>query len=195
MRLRGSAPSARGPDILRLTFEKGGASVLADGHLAAGSLTCEEAQFLFGWGALLQLVDDLQDIRQDRREGALTAFTEAGGQIPLDELTTRTLSFGHAVTRRMNQMRGRCQGLKEMIQKSYTSLLIWSAGECGEMYSRDFLAELETHSPFRFASVAGRRKQLAKLTGPLTRLFETFLDDKNDETVFPLPAGALMSAS
>jgi hypothetical protein len=137
----------------------------------------------------LQLVDDLQDIRQDRREGALTIFTQAAGRVPLDELTTHTLSFGQKVMRRMDQMPVRCQALKEMIQKSYMSLLVWSAGECGELYTRDYLAELETHSPFRFASVAERRKQVAKLTGPLTRLFEAFLEDDKDQAVFPLPAG------
>ncbi len=190
LRQRASPPSLHGPDILKLSFEKGGASVLADGHLAAGSLSREEAQFVFAWGALLQLVDDLQDLRPDRREGALTIFTQAAGRVPLDELTTRTLNFGQRVMRRMDQLPVRCQALKEMIQKSYTSLLIWSAGECGELYSREYLAELETHSPFRFASVAARRKQLAKWTGPLTRLFEAFLEDDQDQAVFPLPAAA-----
>ncbi len=194
LRQRASPPSLHGPDILKLSFEKGGASVLADGHLAAGALSCEEAQFVFAWGALLQLVDDLQDLRPDRREGALTIFTQAAGRVPLDELTTRTLNFGQRVMRRMDQLPVRSQALKEMIQKSYTSLLIWSAGECGELYTSDYLAELETHSPFRFAPVAARRKQLAKLTGPLTRLFEAFLDDDQDRAVFPLPAAAAASA-
>src|SRR5208337_5201388 len=99
LRQRASPPSLHGPDIIKLSFEKGGASVLADGHLAAGSLSCEEAQFLFGWGALLQLVDDLQDLRQDRRDAALTIFTQAAGRVPLDELATHTLSFGQKVMR------------------------------------------------------------------------------------------------
>jgi len=188
LRQRGSPPSVYRPDILKLSFEKGGASVLADGHLAAGSLSREEAEFVFAWGALLQLVDDLQDLRQDRREGALTIFTQAAERVPLDELTTRTLNFGQKVMRRMEQMPTRCQALKEMIQKSYTSLLVWSAGECGELYTREYLAELETHSAFQFASVAKRRKQVAKLTDPLTRLFEAFLEDEKDQAVFPLPA-------
>ena len=186
MRQRGSPPSLGGPEVIKLSFEKGGASVLADGYLAAGSLSRQEAQFLFGWGALLQLVDDLQDIRQDRREGALTIFTQAAGRVPLDELTTRTLSFGQKVMRRLDQVPVHCQALKEMIQKSYVSLLIWSAGECGELYTRDYLAELETHSPFRFASVAARRKQLAKLSGPLARMLELFPDDEKDQVVFPI---------
>jgi len=194
LRQRAASPTLQGPDILKLSFEKGGASVLADGHLAAGSLSREEAQFVFAWGALLQLVDDLQDLRPDRREGSLTLFTQAAGRVPLDELTTRTLSFGQRVMRRMDQLPTRSQPLKQMIQKSYTSLLIWSAGECAELYSSDYLAELETHSPFRFASVAARRKQLAKWTGPLTRLFEAFLDDDQDLAIFPLPAAAAASA-
>ena len=188
LRQRGSHASVNPPDILRLSFEKGGASVLADAHLAAGSLSCEEAEFVFAWGALLQLVDDLQDLKQNRSEGALTIFTQVAGRVPLDELTTHTLSFGQEVMRRMKQVPARCPALKEMIQKSYMSLLVWSAGECRELYTREYLAELETHSPFRFACLAERRKQVAKLTGPLTRLSEAFLEDENDEAVFPLPA-------
>jgi hypothetical protein len=189
MRLRGSPPSVCGRDVIKLSFEKGGASVLADGYLAGGALSREEAQFIFSWGTLLQLVDDLQDIRQDRREGAHTIFTEAAGRVSLDELTTRTLSFGQRVMRRMDHMPVRCRALREMIQKSYTTLLIWSAGECGELYTTDYLAVLEAHSPFRFAAVAKRRKQLGKLTGRLARLFEASLEDEKDQSMFPcMPA-------
>ncbi len=187
LRQQRAVPSLPAGDILKLSFEKGGASVLADGHLAAGLLSHDEAQFLFGWGALLQLVDDLQDLRQDRRDGSLTIFTQAAGRVPLDELTTHTLSFGHMVMRRMDQMPVRCQALKEMIQKSYMSLLIWSAAECSEFFTRGYLAELETHSPFRFATVTARRKQLSKLARPLTRLFEAFLDDEKEQSAYQLP--------
>ena len=192
MRQRGAAPPVCTPDLLKLSFEKGGASVLADGYLAAGTLSREEVQFIFRWGALLQLVDDLQDIRQDGGEHSLTIFTQVAGGVRLDELTTRTLSFGQKVMRRMDQLPVRCQALKEMIQKSYTSLVTWSAGECSELYTSGYLAELETHSPFRFAPVAERRNQLGKLTGPLTRLFEAFLKDEEDCAELTLTAGTLI---
>jgi hypothetical protein len=194
MRQHGSSPSVSRSDILKLSFEKGGASVLTDGYLAAGSLSREEVQFIFRWGALLQLVDDLQDIRQDRSEGSLTIFTQAAGRVPLDDLTTRTLSFGHNIMRRLDQMRMRCKALEEMIQKSYMSLLIWSAGEYGELYTRDYLTVLETHSPFRFAALRERRKQLARLTAPLARLFEAFLEDEGDQSVpcLSLPLSPIM---
>jgi hypothetical protein len=194
MRQRGWSHALGEADILKLSFEKGGASVLADGYLAAGRLSNEEAHFLFRWGALLQLVDDLQDIRQDRREHSLTIFSAAAGRVPLDELTTRTLSFGQKAMRRMEQMPGRCQALKEMIQQSYMSLLIWSAGECGELYTRGYLAELETHSPFRFACMVQRRKQLGKLKGPLERVFEAFLEDEEECGGLSLGVGTLITS-
>ncbi len=203
--LRFDASSA-GVDVLKLSFEKGGASVLADAYLAAGSLSPEEAQFAFSWGVLLQIADDLQDLQQDLREGILTVFTQAAARVrpgpPLDNLTTRTLDFGHRV---MNQMDGmssnhsaltgavqKHKSLKEMIRMSCSLLLIWSAGESAKLYSNKYLADLETHSPFRFAPLAEKRKKLAHWTGPLTRLFESFLEDEEDEPASLLLASSLM---
>ena len=52
-------------DVLRLSLAKGGASVLADGYLVAGDLTAAQVQALYGYGALLQLADDMQDVTED----------------------------------------------------------------------------------------------------------------------------------
>src|SRR5438270_9186091 len=80
-------------DLLRLTFAKGGTSVLADAYLAAGSLTESEATFAFNWGVLLQLADDLDDLPLDREHGFVNLFSQAAEQGPLDQLTNRTLNF------------------------------------------------------------------------------------------------------
>ena len=53
-------------DIIKLSFIKGGLSVLTDAYLIKGSLTIEEIMGAFGLGILLQLIDDLQDIKQDK---------------------------------------------------------------------------------------------------------------------------------
>ena len=53
-------------EIRRVCFEKGGASVLADGYLVAGKLTKKEEQALFGYGVYLQLLDDIQDLFLDK---------------------------------------------------------------------------------------------------------------------------------
>ncbi|MGB7846707.1 MAG: hypothetical protein WBL63_13910 [Candidatus Acidiferrum sp.] len=185
-------------DVLKLSFEKGGASVLADAYLAAGSLSPEEAQFAFDWGVLLQLVDDLQDLQQDLREGKLTVFTEiaacarsgTANGVALDALTTRTLNFGRGVMRQVDCMPSDDGGLtdaavehkclKEMIRMSCSLLLIWSAGECRKLYSEKYLADLETHSPFRFAPLAERRGKLGRWGGPLTRMFESLLKEEEE---------------
>ena len=206
VRLLRSGSSSAGADVLKLSFEKGGASVLADAYLVAGSLSPEEAQFAFDWGVLLQLADDLQDLQQDLREGIVTIFTQAAGRLSLgarlDALTSHTLNFGHRVMRGMNRMpsnhparpgaAAKHKSLTEMIRMSCSLLLIWSAGESAKLYTADYLAELETHSPFRFAPLGEKRKKLARWTGPLARLFESFLEDEEDEPASLLLASSLM---
>jgi hypothetical protein len=202
VRLLRSGSSAAGVDILKLSFEKGGASVLADAYLVAGSLSPEEAQFAFDWGVLLQLADDLQDLQQDLREEILTIFTQAAARAPLDNLTTHTLNFGHRVMSQVDRMpsnhsarngtAARHKSLAEMIRMSCSLLLIWSAGESAKLYTNRYLAELETHSPFRFAPLTEKRKKLARWTSPLARLFESFLEDEEDEPASLILASSLM---
>ncbi len=193
IRLLRGAPSTEEAVVLRLSFEKGGASVLADAYLAAGTLSREQAQFAFNWGVVLQLADDLQDVREDRQNGVLTLFSKAADEGPLDELTSRVLQFAQRIA---HQMRGLsspdCQALKELIQKSSGSLLIRSAGEAGELYSQDYLAELETHSPFRFSFLSRQRNRLARRRGLLVKLFEAFLEGDEDEPAFPMLPSSLM---
>ena len=55
IRLLRRGPSAGEAVVLRLSFEKGGASVLADAYLAAGTLSREQAQFAFNWGVRLAI--------------------------------------------------------------------------------------------------------------------------------------------
>jgi hypothetical protein len=163
LRLQRQGVSREETDVLELSFAKGGASVLADAYLAAGSLSRDEAQFGFDWGVALQLADDLQDVRQDRRDGVLTPFSQVAGEQPLDELTNRTLHFSGSIAQRMDCLAGSdSQALKELVKKSASSLLIRSAGAAGDLYTADYVAELETHSPFRFAFLARQQEQLMR---------------------------------
>ena len=100
LRLLRTTGSSEPVDVLRLSFAKGGSSVLADGYLAAGTLTAEQARFAFLWGIVLQLGDDLQDVREDLHDGVLTVFSQAAGserRERLDRLTNRTLHFTRRV--------------------------------------------------------------------------------------------------
>jgi len=87
---------------------------------------------------------------------------------------------------------GNCRELRELIERSARSMLIRAAGETPDLYTRDYLAELETHSPFRFTFLNDRRTRLESRKGILNRLFEAFLAGDEDEPAFPLLPSSLM---
>ena len=145
-------------DVLGIALEKGGASVVADGYLVARTLTPEQARFLYGWGAVLQLVDDLQDVEQDRKAGLMTVFSQAAGRWPLDGLTNRTMQMGEQVMRGLDAFDAPgIEPLKEMTAQSVQSLLLYAAGGARRYHSRRYIAALEEYVPFRFR--AARRAQ------------------------------------
>jgi hypothetical protein len=138
-------------------FAKGGASVLADGYLAAGMLTREQEDFAFGWGVVLQLADDLQDLGDDAASGTATLFN-CGGE-PLDVVTNRVFEFAERVFTRLNAFRDPAVGpLKQLIRQSAETLLVTAAGVAHELHSRTYIQELERHSPFRFGFVREHRQ-------------------------------------
>jgi hypothetical protein len=162
-------------DALGISLEKGGASVLADGYLVAGTLTDEQARFMFGYGAFLQFVDDLQDVEMDARDGLSTIFSQIAGRWPLDALIERTYRFGCAVLdRRGDSFAPDAAPLIELMYKSAAWLLIPSSEQTRRWCSRDYLRALERHSPFRFAYMDRVRKRLAQQRLPLLRLIEAF---------------------
>jgi len=187
-------PGDNAPDgVLPVVFAKGGTSVLVDAYLAAGSLTEPEAGFAFNWGVLLQLGDDLQDVREDSGNGLRTVFSSAAAGGSLDALTNRTLHFALRVMTRMDELTGAPEGLKDLLRRSSISLVVRAAGALRELYSDAYIAELETYSPFRFAFLASRREKLARHKGRLAKLFEAFLAGAEDEPAFPvLPSSLLM---
>jgi hypothetical protein len=162
-------------DVLGISLEKGGASVLADGYLVAGTLTPAQEWFLFGWGAFLQLVDDLQDVEPDSQGSLMTIFSQTAGHWPLDNLTNHTWSFGLRVQEGLACFEAPgMEPLKELMARSAVLLLVEAAGGAGKLYSRPYLQELEKYSPFRFSYLQQRRRKLARQNAALMRLIEVF---------------------
>ena len=73
--LHGSAPDRPESFLQSLTIEKGGASVVVDGVLVSGALAPGALHAFFGYGVVLQFIDDLQDIPDDAAAGHSTMFT------------------------------------------------------------------------------------------------------------------------
>jgi len=150
-------------DVLGISFEKGGTSVLADGYLAAGNLTSEQAIVLFGYGAFTQLIDDLEDIEQDFQEDRMTIFSQTASHWPLDGLTNRLFSFGREILSDLSAFQSpSVPALAELILNSLDPLLIDTVSRAGKYYSKEYLHEIEHHFSFRFGFLRKQREKLSR---------------------------------
>lgn len=169
-------------EVLRKSCAKGGSSVVADACLVHGALDEKESRFAFEWGVLLQLGDDLQDVREDMRRGALTLFSRAAASgRRLDSLAIQLLHFGEEVGARMDRLPNGAGTLKELLKMSWRSLIITAVAYSHEFFSTGFLKEAERCSPFRFAFLRERQARLASRQGLYTMLFDIFLESAEGE--------------
>jgi hypothetical protein len=160
-------------EILAVTFEKGGTSVLADAYLAVGTLNPAQVEFAFGWGVFLQLVDDLQDLAEDGSAGIVTLFSHRDGRVPLDCLTNRLLRFGDAILTRLDGFRGeRLDPLKHLIRDSAITLTTAAASAARDLYTPAYIADLERRSRFRFSYLDRSRASFFRPSGPRSRLVQ-----------------------
>ena len=176
-------------ELLRMSCAKGGSSVLADACLAHGCLSEEESLFAFEWGVLLQLGDDLQDVRDDIRRGSLTLFSRAAvlGR-PLDALVIQLLNFSEHVAVRMDHLPHGTEMLKNLLRMSWRSLIVGAIANSHEFFSPRFLDEAERWSPFGFEFLRARNERLTSRQGLYAILFEALLEPREgDDGELPLP--------
>ncbi len=162
-------------DVLGISFAKGGASVLADGYLVAKEIAREQTQFLYGLGCYMQLADDLQDVIDDRKTGILTVFSQTATHWPLDGITNRLLAFGARVVQGMSCFpQPDALPFQELLVGSLRLLVISAVGAAGRLVSREYMEDLERHSPFRFAALHRRKRRLARLMPRALKTLEVF---------------------
>jgi hypothetical protein len=172
-------------DVLGISIAKGGASVLADAYLVSGELGPAQGEFAFGWGTLLQLMDDLQDVEQDRRNGRLTVFSQSARRWPLDALTNRLLHFGERALERLDCFDAPgLEPLKELMHRSAVLLIIDAVGQAGQLYSKPYRRALQMYSPFCFSALKKQRKKLARQRALLSRAFDALAEP--DEAITTL---------
>lgn len=176
VRLLNSRASPYDVDVLGISLEKGGASVLADGYLVAGALDPAQAEFLYQLGAFLQLGDDLQDLDDNLAGELLTIFSHTARRWPLDRLTTRLLHFGQKVMVGLGSFDAAgLEPLKALVQLATRLLLLEAAGHARRFYSRAYIRDLEIHSPVRFAYLETLRRRLDRRQALWPSLLEAVL--------------------
>jgi len=163
-------------DVLGISFEKGGTSVLADGYLVAGALTPAEETFMYAYGAFTQLMDDQEDVVIDMRAGLNTVFTQTARYWKLDSLTNRMFQFCERVLDFLDVFEAPdTDPLKEFIRRSIRLLLIDAAGRVPHLYSKNYLAYLQTGLPFRFGSLARQRRKWQHKKDAISRFSGQYL--------------------
>ncbi|PIF06416.1 MAG: hypothetical protein CSA36_01645 [Draconibacterium sp.] len=160
-------------DRRAIAFEKGGTSVLADGFLVAGQLTQEQQKVLFGYGIYLQLLDDIQDLKEDAASDTDTLFTS----ICKDKrqlLVNKTVHFGQQVVSEFdcfpfcyaNDFAG-------LILHSVEVMLIESVGLSDGWYSVDYIDKMNEYSPLGYTFIKKKSKSKSQRLQLFKKYFET----------------------
>jgi hypothetical protein len=169
-------------EILQKSCAKGGSSVLADASLVHGWLDERGSRFAFEWGVLLQLGDDLQDLREDRKRGSVTLFSRGAALgKPLDGTVVQLLNFGEQIGTRMDGLPNGDETFKTLLKMSWRSLILAAVSQSHEFFSTGFLAEAERCSPFRFEFLRARQERLASRKGLYAMLFDAFLEAREGD--------------
>lgn len=161
------AASPAPEDILAISLEKGGTSVLADGYLVAGSLEPADEDFCFGFGTFLQLADDLQDIAEDARCGHRTIFSRRAGRAPLDGQAVRLSHYLAAVLERARPgATASRSALCDAIGSGLSLMFLESVGKNPDYFSRGFVRRSMKSFPVRSAYLRKLRRRFAKQLPP-----------------------------
>lgn len=162
-------------EILNICLAKGGASVLADGYLVAGKLTEAQRYFLFGYGAYLQLLDDIQDVKDDHTAGLMTVFSGSAYRLRLDDKLNKTYWFGEHVMESLDYFGGQHISLfKSLMRRSMDLFIAEAIAQTAEVYSDKYIAEYERYSPFHFSYIRKLKTQFASYNGFLLTAVEEF---------------------
>jgi hypothetical protein len=154
--LQGPVENEAEPFLQALTIEKGGTSVAVDGYLVSGTLGGETLHALFGYGVVLQFIDDLQDIPDDAGACHSTLFTRICTLAPLDDAVNRLLNFTCDTIRRLDGVTpGRGSSLSGLIEGSCVFLIMEAVARYPHFFSDAYLRVLEEFSPLRFSYLGG----------------------------------------
>ena len=103
--LRQAGATLSGQEVWELSLAKGGLSTVVLGSLVHPPLSAAEEALLHELGAFLQLVDDYQDVADDRRYGLHTTATQGG--VSLAYLLARLRDIGAGVSLAYGERRSR----------------------------------------------------------------------------------------
>jgi hypothetical protein len=161
-------------ELLSISCEKGGASVLADLYLVAGEADGAEQRFAFGYGVFLQLLDDLQDVEADLADGHQTLFTRAAAHGRLDAPAARLAGFVDRVLDAEPIADEAAAERRDLVRRNCRALLVASVAAQPRRFTWRFRRAVERRWPFTLGAMRRLRaraeirfaKPLATLRDP-----------------------------
>ena len=134
--------------LIAISLYKGGVSVLIDRYIADARINDRELRFYLGYGFILQLADDLQDISVDLREGNQTLFTLGSGSKTPEKVVNQLLHF---TDRLFSEHELPNEEFQIFMRQSTVYLILMSANMSREHFSESYLKTLEQHCPVSFS--------------------------------------------
>lgn len=161
-------------ECFEIAVTKGATSVIADGYLIAGELNMDQLQFLYEYGAYLQILDDLQDARDDLYEGVFTCFSRDLHSQYLDRMLCKTYHLGKEVHNTIQKIYPKEISFQGLIKKSFGLLFGSSVVTNPKDYSPEFIELCERHSPFRFSFAEKHKDELNNFSAIFEKKLEEF---------------------
>lgn len=141
-------------DVLGISIEKGGTSVLADGFLVCGNMDQAQAEFTFAYGVFLQFMDDLQDVQRDLAAKHMTLFSQSAASHALDPLLCRLTHFLDLTLAPAASFSGRsADSLLTLLGTNCRFTIMQAVAAQSRFFTTDFVYRLERFCPFRFSAL------------------------------------------
>ncbi len=150
-------------DMLDISIEKGGASVIVDGYLIRGELTVEEEIFTYGYGFLLQLCDDLQDVKGDCENNHMTIMSQLAGRYNLDNIVNKLINLTIYVVDEASCFKGEnIEELKKLIKDNCLLMIIFAVVMNKGYFSDKYAKEISKYLPFTLSYIEGIKDRMKK---------------------------------
>lgn len=156
-----NTPNAK--DVLRISAEKGGTSVLADAYLVCGTLDENMFEFAFGFGFVLQLIDDLQDTKCDKQNNHFTIFSRINRGEKFDELASNLISFVMgAIDFKKASDSEYINDIEKLITENCILMIFEAVSKNKKCYTKKYLKFAQEHSALSFNFFAKVNKKIAR---------------------------------
>lgn len=165
-------------DILDISIYKGGLSVLIDRYFINKPMTEADWHFYYGFGFLLQLCDDLQDISEDRVTKNDTLFSTAKTTDEVEQNIYRLLNYADYI---FNSYISPNEPFKEFLRQHSFLLILISALGSKEHLSSKWLLWLDNKLPVSIAYIENMKESislsaLSENNEKLIKMLDEFLD-------------------